>query len=228
MGQGRSAKRRRLTPPIDDNAVSETIEASDLFHRAADWDLEQAYEQRSRSKRATKEATRLPTKTKEGALKQPQVREASDEEVDSFLGSGSEEDDNDNGLATPPVEAEPVSQIPLKQQILHAKEELARLAGFLTEDPEEHAGSFKKLAQLGGDEASLPVQKLVLASQAAIYKDVIPGYRIRAYRDEDLGSKVSRDVRGTRQYEHALVTGYKYYVQRLGTLAKAKRSGAEA
>ncbi|RMD43409.1 hypothetical protein DV735_g1741, partial [Chaetothyriales sp. CBS 134920] len=125
------------------------------------------------------------------------------------------------------AEAESAPKIPVKQQILQAKEELARLAELLNEDPEEHAGSFKKLAELGGEKVPVPVRKLVLASQAAIYKDVIPGYRIRAYRDEDLGNKVSKDVRRTRQYEHALVIGYKNYVHLLASLAKHRKLETE-
>ena len=219
MPLSRPAKRRRLTPPIDDGAVSETIQASDLLLRVADWDLEQAYEQRSRIKSA-KESTRLPTKTLEGTLKQAQAQA---EDSDSFVGSGTEdEEDNERALATPPAEPDNTPSLPLKQQILQAKENLARLAGLLNEDPEEHAGAFKKLGQVADSEAPVPVQKLVLAAQAAVYKDSIPGYRIRAYKDDDLGNKISKDVRRNRQYEHALVTGYQNYVRHLSSLVKAK------
>ncbi|KAG9787980.1 Nucleolar complex-associated protein 3 [Exophiala dermatitidis] len=230
MPHGRPAKRRRVTPPIDDDKPSETIKSSELFARAADWDLEQEYEQRARNKKQ-KESNRLPIKTAEGRLER--VREAApansqdEDDSDSFLGSGSENEEDD-AADSPPTETEPVPQIPVKQQILSAKEEIARLAGHLNEDPEEHAGAFKKLAQIGGPGSPVAVQKLSLAAQAAVYKDVIPGYRIRAYKDEDLGSKVSKDVRRTRQYEHSLVTGYQSYVKRLASLAKAKKSDPDA
>ncbi|RMZ82176.1 hypothetical protein DV738_g1716, partial [Chaetothyriales sp. CBS 135597] len=227
----RPAKKRRLTPPINDDAVSHTVPASELFHRAADWDLEQDYELRSRKKKTAKEVTRLPTKTREGVIRQAQANDVSDAESDSFLGSASdvdkEEDNEDDRLVALRAEAESAPKIPLKQQILQTKEELARLAELLNEDPEEHAGTFKKLAELGGDKAPVAVRKLVLASQAAIYKDVIPGYRIRAYRDEDLGNKISKDVRRTRQYEHALVIGYKNYVHLLASLVKHRKNETE-
>lgn len=234
MPHGRPAKRRRLTPPLDDNAASETIKSSDLFARAADWDLEQEYEQRPRNKKV-KESTRLPIKTAEGRVQRVQeaVRNPGDEEhdddEDSFLGFDSDGEDakGTREPGTPPTEPEPI-KIPLKQQILSAKEEIARIAGLLNEDPEEHAGSFKKLAQVGGPEAPVAVQKLVLAAQAAVYKDVIPGYRIRSYKDEELGNKISKDVRQTRQYEQALVIGYQGYVKQLGSLTKTKvRKGDE-
>merc|ERR1711939_791534 len=219
MPHGRPAKRRRITPPLDDDIPSKTIKSSDLFARAADWDLEQAYAQRNRSKK-TKESTRLPIKTAEG------------DASDSFLGSGSDDeadDDDEHVLDTPPTEPEPPAQVvPLKQQILAAKEEIARLAGLLNEDPEEHAGSFKKLAQISGPNSPVPVQKLVLAALAAVYKDVIPGYRIRSYKEEDLGNKVSKDVRSTRHYEQALVTGYQAYVKHLASLAKGRKATEDA
>lgn len=225
MPHGRPAKRRRVTPPIDDSVASETVKAADLFSRAADWNLEEEYEQRSRRKK-TKETTRLPTKSAEGVLQNATAQPGEEADSDSFLASDDEED-NTIGLATPPAEPEFQPALPLKQHILQTKEEIARLAGMLNEDPEEHSGAFKKLAQLGHG-VPVPVQKLVLAAQVAVYKDAIPGYRIRAYRDEDLSSKVSKDVRNTRQYEHSLVTNYHTYVKHLATLVKAKSDGEDA
>ena len=226
MGHGRPAKRRRLTPPVGDHRVPETVKASDLFARAADWDLEQEYEKRSRNKKV-KEPTRLPIKTAAGTLQRFEAPQAQDDEdSDSFPGSGTDDEGEDAQQSTPPTDPEqpPAIQVPVKQQVLSAKEEIARLATLITEDPEEHASAFKKLAQLSTPESPIPVQKLVLAAQAAIYKDAIPGYRIRVYKDEDLGSKISKDVRRTRQYEHALVTGYQGYVRTLSSLAKNRSS----
>ena len=227
MPHGRSAKRRRLTPPVDDSIPSKTVQASDLFSHAADWDLEEEYEQRQRKKKTT-ESTRLPTKTAEGAVKHVEALPHAND-ADSFLGSDSEGDvEEENGLATPPTDLETTPQIPIRQQVLEAKEELARIAGLLNEDPEEHAGSFKRLAQVGELKAPVAVQKLVLATQVAVYKDVIPGYRIRAYQEDvDMSTKVSKDVRVQRQYEHALVTNYQTFVKRLAFLAKARGTGDE-
>lgn len=229
MPHGRPAKRRRITPPIDDSKPSETIKSSDLFNRAADWDLEQDYETRSRNKRSKeqKESNRLPIKSVEGKIEQvvrPQDLAEEVEDSDSFLGSGGSDDDGDGGHDegdTPPTEdADAIPAVPLKVQIVQTQEEIARLATMINEDPEEHAGSFKKVAALGEGRVHPTIQKLVLVSQAAIYKDAVPGYRIRAYKDDELGNKVSKDVRKTRQYEQALVTGYQTYVRRLVALCK--------
>jgi nucleolar complex protein 3 len=226
MGRGRPAKRRRLTPPLDERNPSETAKATELFAWAADWDLEQAYEKRSRRKK-TQESTRLPIKTAEGTLKHVQPPRVDEEgDSDSFRGSGT--DDEDSTLPAEPEQPQKSAPpIPLKVQLLSAKEEIARLATLLNEDPEEHAGSFKKLAQISSPSSPVAVQKLVLAGQAAVYKDNIPGYRIRIYKDEELGSKISKDLRKTRQYEHALVTGYHGYMKQLSSLAKNKKGDQE-
>lgn len=222
MPHGRPAKRRRITPPRDDNIQDETIYSKDLFHRAADWDLEQDYESKSRQKKV-KETNRLPVKSAEGKIRQAIVAEieGSGDESDSFLGSGSDDDDDEE--ETPPTDdADSTPAIPLKQQLVTAQEEIARLAGLINEDPEEHAGAFKKLGQVAGDDAHVSIQRLVLLSQAAVYKDAMPGYRIRAYKDEDMGTKVSKEIRKQRQYEHSLVTSYQAYVKTLVSICKKR------
>lgn len=224
MTHGRPAKRRRLTPPINDSKVSETIQSTDLFQRAADWDLEQDYETRARSKRV-KENNKLPIKNVEGKIEHVHQAEESENDSDSFLDSANE---NEIDRDTPPTEdAEDIPTIPVKQQIVHAQEEVARLAELINEDPEENAGSFKKLGQIAGSDAHPSIQKLVLLSQAAIYRDTVPGYRIRAYKDEDLNNKVSKDIRRTRQYEHSLVTNYQAYVRNLVDICKGTEDDSD-
>jgi nucleolar complex protein 3 len=219
MAAGRPAKRRKLSPPTDHKSVSRTIKSTDLFHRAAEWDLEQNYEQRSRSNKQ-RETTKLPIKTAEGRIERQRERTPEDDGSDSFLGIDSES--GHDGADTPPTEEiEEPPQIPLQLQVLAAKEELARIAALMNEDPEAHMGSFKKLATVAGSTAHPTIKKLALATQLAVYKDVIPGYRIREYKDEDLGTKVSKDVRQTRQYEQALVTGYQQYIEELASIMKA-------
>ena len=223
MAHGRPAKRRRLTPPTDENAVSETIKSGELFNRAADWDLEQNYERKSRKQKG-KEPSRLPIKTSEGKLEQVVEEAKSSEDEGSFLGT--DEDEDDNGLETPPTEdVDDAPEVSLQEQIVAAKEELARIANLLNEDPEEHAGSFKKLGAISEFARHPAIKKLALATQTAVYKDVIPGYRIRAYDAEDIGTKVSKEVRQTRQDEQALVSGYQGYIKQLTALAKGRSHG---
>jgi nucleolar complex protein 3 len=225
MPHGRPAKRRRLSPPIDDGVVSKTIKSSDLFHGAAEWDLEDKYHQRSSNKKRA-DATRLPTINADGVLERASDVVVAADDSDSFLGSGSENEADD----TPPTDdagEEVVPKIPIPLQIRAAKEEIARIAALINEGPEEHAGSFRKLAQIGDAKAPPVIQKLALAAQVAVYKDVIPGYRIRAYNTEDVGIKVSKEVRQTRQYEQALVSSYQSYIKELSLYTKTRSKGAD-
>ena len=218
MAAGRPAKRRKISPPPD-HKRSGIINSSDLFHRAAEWNLEQGYEQRSRTKKH-REATKLPIKTAEGRIERQPERTPQVDESDSFLGTDSESG-HDEADTPATEEMEEAPQTSLKHQILAAKEELARTAALMNEDPETHIGSFKKLASIAQSAAHPNVKKLALATQLAVYKDLIPGYRIREYKIDDLGTKVSKEVRQTRQYEQALVTGYQRYVEELASTVRA-------
>ena len=224
MPHGRPAKRRRLTPPIDESAVSKTIPAKDLFNRAAEWNLEQAYEQKARRK-PNQESTRLPIKTATGKIQQvPQGHTSSEDETDSVRGTDEEEN-----LETPPTEElDHIPQAPLRQQIVAAKEELAKLASQINEDPEEHAASFRRLLEITDRAPHDTIKKLALASQAAVYIDVIPGYRLRAYSEQDLGTGISKDVRKLRQYEQALVTSYHSYIRQItGIIRRSKQDSSD-
>ncbi|KAL9114804.1 MAG: hypothetical protein Q9187_007411, partial [Circinaria calcarea] len=165
------------------------------------------------------ENTRLPIKTAEGRIEQLEVPDVKDEDRDSWLGS-----DNDEASAL--EEGDEVKQqyteAPAGQQILEAKEELARIASLLNEDPEEHAAGFRTLAQIASS-SNISVKKLALATQLAVYRDVIPGYRIRSMAESDMTEKVSKDVRRLRAFEQSLVGSYQKYVTELARHAKLSR-----
>ena len=216
-------KRRKLSPPISsdpDSSASALIRQSSTFDdfssRIAGWNLEQDYEQRPRKqKRRDKENSRLPIKTAEGKVEQLQVPEVIHEEDDSWLSS---EDRSTEDSESVPKETKP----PIRQQILEAKEELARLATLINEDPEEHAGAFRALGQIAAS-SNPTIKKLSLASQLAVYKDVIPGYRIRPIAEIDQTEKVSKEVRRLRAFEQSLVGSYQAYIRDLATCAKARQ-----
>ncbi|GAE00261.1 nuclear export protein Noc3 [Paecilomyces variotii No. 5] len=222
MAPGRTVKRRRLTPPDDEVSSkqnSKKASVNDFYSHAAEWDLEQDYERRPRKAKKDKEQSRLPIKTAEGNIEHVKTQVA-EEDSDSFFDT--DDDDEDEQTAAPEPEPEKVPEqpkIPLKLQIIQAKEELARLAGLINEDPEEHVSAFKKLTDMVDNASHPTIKKLALAAQAAIYRDVIPGYRIRPLSEEDMSAKISKEVRKVRNYEQALLSGYKSYVQHLSSFA---------
>lgn len=62
-----------------------------------------------------------------------------------------------------------------------------------------------------------------MAAQSAIYKDIIPGYRIRPLTEEEQKAKVSKEVRKQRQFEQSLVGNYQAYVETLAHLVRNAR-----
>ncbi|KAI4290137.1 MAG: hypothetical protein L6R35_000594 [Caloplaca aegaea] len=217
MAVARPLKRRKLSPPelpLEESSA-ESPARDDYLSRAAAWNVEQQYEQRPRKQKKVTESTRLPIKTADGLVERLVIEEHEEESVGSILGS-SDEDESDIGE---PVHEQKPAEVPIRQQILDAKEELARIGTLLTEDPEEHASGFRKLAEIAAS-TNPTIKRLGLATQLAVYKDVIPGYRIRPHEEVNKDEKVSKDVRRLRSFEQALVSGYQNYVKELAKNAK--------
>ncbi|KAL3467726.1 nucleolar complex-associated protein 3 [Aspergillus heterothallicus] len=225
MAPGRTIKRRRVSPPDEEEQASSS--KGDFYSHAAEWDLEQDYERRPRKiNQKEKERTRLPIKTSEG-FQNVEASESEAEESDSFLGTDDDDEMDDAGEDEDEQSEEEAPKIPLKQQILQAKEEIAKAATLINEDPEEHISSFKTMAEMVENGSHVAIKKLALASQAAVYKDVIPGYRIRPLSEEEATAKVSKDVRKLRSFEQSLLSGYKHYVQTLLSLTKSSKGNSE-
>lgn len=159
MAKVPASKRRRLSPPVkaEKNGSSTLVAESDkergdgFMHRAALWNLEQAYEQRPRKrKKNDKESSRLPIKTAEGHIQQVAAPSKVESDGDRWLDS--EEDLEPEGEKVTAEAVEPVSKASIRRRILEAKEELARIASLINEDPEEHVcvKSYTEFDQLDG------------------------------------------------------------------------------
>ncbi len=61
----------------------------------------------------------------------------------------------------------------------------------------------------------LQVCRLALLSAAAVYKDILPGYKIRLPTEKELAMPVSKEVKVLRDYESALLKGYQTYLKHL-------------
>lgn len=66
------------------------------------------------------------------------------------------------------------------------------------------------------------IRKLAILSQLAIFKDIIPGYRIRSLTDKEKSEKVSQMVARTRDWEQGLVLVYQSYLRSLEVELKGK------
>ncbi|KAM1032269.1 hypothetical protein ACFX2I_035863 [Malus domestica] len=99
------------------------------------------------------------------------------------------------------------------------KNKLAELGMALLSDPESNIKSLKEILQICKDNNHAMV-KLGLLSLLAVFKDIIPGYRIRLPTEKELEMKVSKDVKKMRLYESTLLSVYKAYLQKLAALEK--------
>lgn len=59
------------------------------------------------------------------------------------------------------------------------------------------------------------VARLALLSCAAVYKDVLPSYRIRLPTEKELAMPVSKEVKKLREYESTLLRAYQVYLKHL-------------
>lgn len=99
------------------------------------------------------------------------------------------------------------------------KYKLAELGTALLEDPESNIKSLKEMLQISKD-GDYAVQLLGLKSLLAVFKDIIPGYRIRLPTEKELEMVVSKTVKKMRFYESTLLSVYKAYLQRLIALER--------
>ncbi|XP_056173997.1 nucleolar complex-associated protein 3 [Syzygium oleosum] len=96
---------------------------------------------------------------------------------------------------------------------------LAELGIALLADPDSNIKLLKEMLQMCNDD-NHAIIKLGLLSLLAVFKDIIPGYRIRLPTEKELEMKVSKDVKKMRYYESALLSAYKAYLQKLMVLEK--------
>ncbi|KAK1305034.1 hypothetical protein QJS10_CPB11g01552 [Acorus calamus] len=128
-------------------------------------------------------------------------------------------EDTVEGKLQPGVLAELKEYITAEETLTQKKRKLAEIGMLLLEDPESNIKSLKELLQLCDDEDH-DVLKLGLLSLLAVFKDIIPSYRIRLPSEKELQMTVSKPVQKMRFYESTLLRSYKAYLQKLINLKK--------
>ena len=219
-------KRRKLAHNSSDDEAGQDAASrraqKDFFKQASNWNLEQDYESRPRKgKKKDSESTKLPIKTADGRLEI--LKDLDPEDDNASIESDTEwlEGREDDIESEPEEEPEKPKEKPEAEQILEAQEELAKAATALNENPEENIASLKTLAKVGQSKIAT-IRMLALMTQMTVYKDIIPGYRIRPATEDGPKEKLSKEVRTMRQYEQALVSGYQTYVKELDRCARSE------
>ncbi|KAI8636491.1 CBF/Mak21 family-domain-containing protein [Parasitella parasitica] len=174
--------------------------------------------------------TKLPIKLASGRihqLEEEEEEEQSEEEAShAFTATSAEEqeekDDDDQKEAQ---EKQP--KLSRKEYLIKKKEELALIAGNIQGDPEEYVSQLKTLRAIYRED-NVTVKKLALLTQLAVYKDIIPGYRIRPLTSLEEETQVSRDVKKMREYEKSLLGNYELYLKDLNVLLSRKKTEEDA
>ncbi|KAI9207010.1 nucleolar complex-associated protein-domain-containing protein [Polychytrium aggregatum] len=203
---------------------------SDLDSEASedDSDVETAFEQKPREIRveweqAEKNSNRLPIKTEDGRLRPSQIvvmNSKANEATVSAKPTDDDEDDHGKKKMQPRQRAATSAAVqpPAKQsrtsRRVDAQEQFAALASSIIENPEENIGELRALRELSNSSDPV-IQKVGILTQLMVYRDIIPGYRIRKLTDKELAVKVSKDVKKLRNYEETLLSNYQAYLQSL-------------
>ncbi len=68
------------------------------------------------------------------------------------------------------------------------------------------------------------IKKLILVSLTEIFKDIVPGYKIRVWSEKENEQQVSKDIASLKEYEHQLVKQYKLFIEYLESCIKITKS----
>ncbi|EIN07402.1 NOC3p-domain-containing protein [Punctularia strigosozonata HHB-11173 SS5] len=234
----------------DEEPSVESGEGEDL-----DSDAEMPYETKPRLWRTARETSpknvidRLPIKLADGRIAQGGTRvipgtvssdeseEESEEEEPAQLEPRREDVSTGARFGRPAV-VDVILQPSRKARIQGAKEQIAALCQEILADPENSLGLLRRLHTFSLTEISTPshpepvpndptIRKLAILSQTAVFRDVIPGYRIRSLTDKEKAEKVSQMVARTRDWEQGLVGVYQHYLKSLEAEIKAKSELAD-
>lgn len=66
------------------------------------------------------------------------------------------------------------------------------------------------------------IRRYAMLSQLAVFKDIIPGYRIRSLTDKEKAEKVTQQVQRTREWEQGLLSAYQKFLANADTEVKGK------
>ncbi|KAF9246550.1 nucleolar complex-associated protein-domain-containing protein [Melanogaster broomeanus] len=125
-----------------------------------------------------------------------------------------------------------------KARLQGAKDQIASISQEIIADPENSLGLLRRLHTFSLEKITTPshpepitndlvIRKLAILSQLAVFKDIIPGYRIRALTDKEKAEKVSQMVARTREWEQGLVLVYQSFLRSLEAELKAKSELAD-
>ncbi|KZT26233.1 nucleolar complex-associated protein 3 [Neolentinus lepideus HHB14362 ss-1] len=239
----------------DENQDNIPTVQSSSSEESSELDLEELYESRRQysSRKAEPETKgtidRLPIKLADGRIQKSegQIRITFEDEESKEEDFESEPED----VEAPQVEdvstgarfgrlavVDVISTKSRKARVEAAKEQIAGICQEIVADPENSLGLLRRLHTFSLPAITTPIhpepvqndpliRKLAVLSQLAVFKDIIPGYRIRPLTDKEKAEKVSQIVARTREWEQGLVGVYQTYLRSLEAEVKGQTELAD-
>ena len=139
-----------------------------------------------------------------------------DSETDSEFHSKSDESDVDPATAArrarSAAAAASEAEMSAEDRLLSVKARIGAACQGVLEDPEGRWTELEEVTKLAEDRDP-EVARLGALSAALVFKDVCPGYRIRALTPKELAMKVTKETQKLRDFEAGLLRMYKGFVR---------------
>lgn len=105
-----------------------------------------------------------------------------------------------------------------------AKLKMSSLASGLIANPQEKIGNLKELRAMATQHKGR-ITALTLLTEAQVFKDLAPAYRIRPITEKEAAVKVSKEVLQLRTFEQALLSGYQRFIRSCISLSRWRATG---
>ncbi|XP_059147297.1 nucleolar complex protein 3 homolog [Physella acuta] len=112
-----------------------------------------------------------------------------------------------------------------KNKLAEKKQKISVLSHAVLEDPQSNMKKLKELRlMLGENDAgvALTVRKYAMVSLMEVFKDIVPGYRLRIPTEKEKTQRVKKETKSLWDYEASFLLSYKVYLEFLETMAKGK------
>eukprot|EP00124_Ichthyophonus_hoferi_P001880 Ihof_evm7s111 gene=Ihof_evmTU7s111 len=142
--------------------------------------------------------------------------EDEDEEIEMEEGEEEEEEEEPEGMTAVQI------ALASRATILKAKDDIARISLNILADSDANINDLKKLHAFAADGTSDGrIRKMAIVSLLSVFKDILPGYRMRLPTNEEKKVKLSKEVKKLRLYEGNLLGSYQKYLQLLHKFLEA-------
>ncbi|CAI5479522.1 unnamed protein product [Closterium sp. Yama58-4] len=153
--------------------------------------------------------------------------EEEEEEEDEEKEAGARKQPKDASKLTLQEQAmmELQEEMSVEERRAAVKKAIARMSTQILADPEAHIGLLKSLHKLCLDADSF-VASLAVLSLTAVFRDIIPGYRVRMRTEKERAMVMSKEVKKRWLFEEGLLQSYQSFVNLL--LKHAKQAARRA